>query len=71
MLGVSYFLKKYIWAVFLIVLVSGGKIDNLNGHKKRIYNILSVILNSGIWWVVFFKPIIKTLETNLFEKFGK
>ena len=40
--------SSYRRGCFLIILVSDGKIDNLNGYKKRIYNILSVILNSGI-----------------------
>ena len=34
---------------FVIILVSDGKLDNLNSYKNRIYNVLSVILNSGIW----------------------
>ena len=47
----------------------GWKNDNLNIYKKRIHNILSVILNFGIWWVVFFKSMInKYFSTELFLK---
>ena len=55
--------------LFSITLLSNGKPDNLNSYKKLIYNILSVILNSVIWWIVPFKPIIsKYFSTTYFWK---
>ena len=36
--------KTVIWGCFLIILVSDGKIDNLNSYKKRSYNILAITL---------------------------
>ena len=36
--------KTVMGGCFLIILVSAGKIDNLNSYKKRIYNILAITL---------------------------
>ena len=45
--------------VVLLFIKLYARSNILNGYKKRIYNILTVILSFGIWWVLFFKPIRK------------